>query len=256
MVSSLHLSYPVNLTSWQWILLALGAFSSGLSKTGIAGLGVLPVALFANALPARASTGALLPLLLCGDVFGVAFFRKHASWGHLWRLFPWVVLGVVAGSFALGRVSNQQVQHLIAGILLAMVAVHFWRQRQPDQSAARLPHAWWFGALTGFLAGFTTMVANAAGPVMGLYLLAIGLPKMAFVGTGAWFFMLVNALKVPFSAHLGLITPDSLRMDAILILPMLPGALLGPVILRHLDQRRFERMVLGLTVAAAIRLLW
>jgi uncharacterized membrane protein YfcA len=109
--------------------------------------------------------------------------------------------------------------------------------------------------LTGFLAGFTTMVANAAGPVMGLYLLAIGLPKLAFIGTGAWFFMLVNAFKVPFSVQLGLITRDSLWMDALLILPMIPGALLGPVILRHLNQEMFERLVLGLTVAAALRLL-
>ena len=100
------------------------------------------------------------------------------------------------------------------------------------------------------------MVANAAGPVMLLYLLAAGLPKLAFVGTGAWFFMLVNSFKVPFSIRLGLITPDSLLMDAILVLPMLPGALLGPVLLRHIHQRAFETMVLVLTVIAALRLLW
>ena len=156
----------MNLEVWQWAVLAVGAFVTGLSKTGIAGLGVLSVALFANALPARASTGALLPLLLCADLFGVAFYRKHANWAHLWKLFPWVVIGVVAGYFALGKISNAQVQQLIGAILLAMVALHFWRQRQADSLAARLPHTWWFAALTGMLAGFTTMVANAAGPVM------------------------------------------------------------------------------------------
>src|ERR1039458_5650782 len=122
--------------------------------------------------------------------------------------------------------------------------------------AARLPHSIWFTALMGLLAGFTTMVANAAGPVMVLYLLAVGLPKLAFIGTGAWFFMLVNAFKVPFSVKLGLITPDSLLMDAALILPLVPGALLGPVILRHLNQTMFEWMVLVLTVAASMRLLF
>jgi len=246
----------LDLSLWQWLLLALAAFFSGLSKTGMAGLGVLPVALFANALPARASTGALLPLLLCGDLFGVAFFRKHASWPHLWRLFPWVSAGIVAGYFALGHVSNAQVQRMIGGILLVMVALHVWRQRQADQLTDRMPHTFWFAALTGFLAGFTTMVANAAGPVMGLYLLAIGLPKLAFIGTGAWFFMLVNAFKVPFSVHLGLIHAESLQMDALLILPMIPGALLGPVLLKRLNQRAFEIMVLALTVIAAGRLLF
>ena len=245
----------MNLTFWQWLLLALGAFFTGLSKTGMAGLGVLPVALFANALPARASTGALLPLLLCADLFGVAFFRKHASWGHLWRLFPWVVAGVVAGYLALDHVSNDQVRRLIGGILLVMVTLHVWRQRQADRLNDRLPHTAWFAAITGFLAGFTTMVANAAGPVMGLYLLAIGLPKLAFIGTGAWFFMLVNAFKVPFSLHLGLINLASLKTDALLVLPMIPGALLGPILLKRLHQRAFEVMVLTLTVLAALRLL-
>src|ERR1039458_7139204 len=110
--------------------------------------------------------------------------------------------------------------------------------------AARLPHSIWFTALMGLLAGFATVVANAAGPVMVLYLLAIGLPKLVFIGTGAWFFMLVNAFKVPFSVKLGLITRDSLVMDAILVLPLLPGAWLGPRILKHINQAAFEKMVL------------
>src|SRR5581483_8793599 len=244
----------MTLTPWQWAVLALGAFLSGLSKTGISGAAVLTVALFANVLPARESTGALLPLLLCGDVFGVAFFRKHASWSHLWKLCPWVALGVAGGYFAMGRISSLQVQRMIGGILLAIVALSIWRQRRPDQTNSLVPHTWWFAALTGLVAGFTTMVANAAGPVMILYFLAIGLPKLVFVGTGAWFFMLVNAFKVPFSAHLGLITRQSLVMDGFLLIALIPGALLGPVILKRLDQRAFELMVLILTAVATLRL--
>jgi hypothetical protein len=247
---------PVHLTTWQWIWLALAAFCSGLSKTGIAGLSILPVALFAIALPARASTGALLPLLVCGDIFGVTFYRKHASWPHLWRLFPWVTVGVVAGYFALGRVNNQQIQRMIGLTLLIMVVLQWWRGRQGGDLASRLPHSVWFAGLMGVLAGFTTMVANAAGPVMALYLLAIGLPKLVFIGTGAWFFLCVNAFKVPFSVQLGLITPASLLMDAMLLLPMIPGALLGPRIVKHINQSVFEKMVLLLTLAGVVRLLW
>jgi hypothetical protein len=234
----------------------VAAFCCGLAKTGIAGLGILPAVLFANLLPARESTGALVPLLLCGDVFGVMFFRKHASWPHLWRLFGWVIAGMVAGYFALGRFNNAQVQRMIGVIMLVMVALHWWRGRQQKDLAARLPHSMWFAALMGILAGFTTMVANAAGPVMVLYLLAVGLPKLVFIGTGAWFFLLVNVFKVPFSVKLGLITRDSLVMDAILVLPLVPGALLGPRILHHINQSAFEKMALILTLAGAIRLLW
>jgi hypothetical protein len=245
----------MDLAVWQWILLALGAFFTGLAKTGVAGLGVLTVALFANALPARESTGALLPLLLSADLLAVAYFRKHASWPHLWKLFPWVIAGVIAGYFALDRISNAQVARLIGGILLAMLVIHVWRKQRANQMD-QLPHTWWIAAITGILSGFTTMTANAAGPIMVLYLLAVGLPKLAFVGTGAWFFMLVNAFKVPFSMHLGLITTQSLLLDALLLIPMLPGALLGPLILKRLEQQRFEQMALILTALAAARLLF
>jgi uncharacterized protein len=246
---------PVHLEPWQWTLLSIGAFLAGMSKTGFAGLGVLGVAFFANALPARYSTGALLPLLVCADFFGVAFFRKHAEWSHLWKLFPWVVLGIVLGCFALGKFDNTDAQRTIGIILLVMVVLQLWRQRHTGDLAARLPHAWWFVALTGILAGFATMTANAAGPLMVLYLLAIGLPKLALVGTGAWFFLLVNLFKIPFSAHLGLITADSLKLDALLLLPMIPGALLGPIVLKRMNQTAFEIMVLAFTILAAIKLL-
>jgi len=247
------------LTAMQWTLLALGAFFTGLSKTGFAGLGILVVALFANALPSRESTGALLPLLVAADIVGVGVYRKHADWPRLWRLFPWVAGGVVLGSVMLNRVNDAQVRILIGAILLGMVALHFWRQRalarDADSFGARLPHTWWFGGLTGVLAGFTTMVANAAGPVMVMFLLAMGLPKLAFLGTMAWFFLVVNAFKIPFSIHLGLINPGSLLLDAALLLTMVPGALLGPVVIRHINQRVFEGIVIVLALAAALRLL-
>jgi uncharacterized membrane protein YfcA len=245
----------VNLTHWQWTLLAAGAFLAGMSKTGFAGLGVLGVALFANVLPARYSTGALLPVLVCADFFGVAFFRKHAEWSHLWKLFPWVVLGIVLGCFALGKFDNVQAQRTIGIILIVMVTLQLWRQRHTGDLATRLPHTWWFVALTGVAAGFVTMTANTAGPLMVIYFLAIGLPKLQLVGTGAWFFLIINLFKIPFSVHLGLVTADSLKLDAILCLPMIPGALLGPIVLKRMNQTAFEIMVIALTIIAAIRLL-
>jgi uncharacterized protein len=226
-----------------------------MSKTGFAGLGAFSVAIFANILSARFSTGALLPLLVCADFFGVFFFRKHAEWSYLWKLFPWVIVGIVLGCFALGKFDDVAARRAIGVILLAMVALQLWRQRQSGDLAARLPHAWWFLGLTGIAAGFVTMTANIAGPLMVIYFLAVGLPKLGIVGTGAWFFLFVNLFKVPFSYHLGLITADSVKLDAVLCLPMIPGALLGPVILKRINQRGFELMVIGFTILAAIRLL-
>ena len=242
------------LLPWQWGLVVLGALLIGVSKTGIAGLGVLAVAIYANILPARQSTGIILPMLICADVVAVAAYRRHAVWGHLWPLFPWVVVGVVTGYFTMGHINDAQVRRGIGAILLVMVVLHFWRRQRAGNEP--IPHTLWFSALTGVLAGFTTMLANAAGPVMILYMLAVGLPKMEFLGTGAWYFLIVNLFKVPFSCQLGLITPGTLQFNAMLLPAVIAGALLGRLVVKHINQVWFETLALALTLVASARLLF
>ena len=243
----------MHLELWQWALGALGAFLAGLSKTGIPGLGVLNVAIFALAFPARESVGLVLLILICGDIVAVSAYRRDASWPHLLRLFPWAATGVVAGYFALDRVDDLQMRRLIGVILLSLVILQFVRSRRsvaPDgQSQPARP---WLAPLAGITAGFTTMVANAAGPVMMLYLLAMDLPKIVFIGTAAWYFLLLNLFKVPFSASLGLINSASLGI-AIWLGPFAVfGALIGRSIVKFLNQRMFELSILGLTFLAAL----
>ncbi|POX37200.1 hypothetical protein C3486_29705, partial [Streptomyces sp. Ru73] len=107
----------------------------------------------------------------------------------------------------------------------------------------------------GVLGGFTTMVANAGGPVMSLYLLSTGFKKLGFLGTSAWFFLIVNTGKLPFSAGLGLIDGRSLLLDAALVLFVLPGAYLGKRCVDRINQQLFERLVIGATVLGGLQLL-
>jgi uncharacterized membrane protein YfcA len=234
----------------------VGAFLVGLSKTGIAGLGILSVAIFASVLPARESVGAVLVTLLAADLVAVTTYRRDASWPHLWRLFPWAGLGVVLGALALGRVDDTGVRRLIGGILVALVAFHGWRRASGAATEAppAARHPLLVGA-TGITAGFTTMVANASGPIMIMYLLALRLPKVAFIGTAAWFFFALNLFKLPFSYALGLINPASLAISLRLIPFALAGALWGRLLLPAIDQRLFELLALGLTLVAGVRLL-
>jgi hypothetical protein len=241
---------------WQWVLLFAGAFMVGLTKTGIAGLGILVVAVFTLAIPARQATGVILPMLILGDVFGVLLYRRHTEWRHLWKLFPWTGAGVVVGWLALGRIDGQQTSRLVGAILLLLLAVHFWRKsrRAPDEEA--VAHApLWVAAGTGLLAGFTTLVANAAGSVMTLYLLAMRLPKMGFLGTNAVFFLLLNWFKVPFMVNLDLINPESLWLNLKLAPAVIAGGLLGRVAAARMNQQAFEAIALALTAVAAVKLL-
>lgn len=250
----------MHLEPWQWAVAVAGAFFAGMSKTGITGLGILCVALLTNALPAKAATGLVLPLLIIGDVYAVATYHQHTSWRHLWRLFPWTALGVLGGALALGHLDDGAVRRLVGAIILGMFTVHLWRRWRAgrpggDEALAAAAPAW-VAAAVGVLAGFTTQVANAAGPVMVLYLLAMRLPKLEFIGTGSVFFLCLNLFKVPFMAGLGLLTPASLAVSALLAPAVLAGALAGRWLVRRLNQQRFEFAVLALTLVAGFRLLF
>jgi len=106
------------------------------------------------------------------------------------------------------------------------------------------------------LAGFTTLVANAAGPLMTVYMLARRLPKMDFVGTGAVFFLLLNFFKVPFMVHLGLINQSSFSFNLMLAPIVVAGAFLGQKLVASIDQRTFENLALVLSTAAGLKLLF
>jgi uncharacterized protein len=243
------------------ILLALGALLVGFAKTAIGGVGSISVALFAAVLPARESTGALLPLLIAGDVFALQAYRAHADWGRLLRLFPSVAVGVVAGAVFVSLVDDTAMRRTIGAVLLGLVLLTLWRRRPgrsdeaADEPTSSSSHRWPAALGYGSLAGFTTMVANAGGAVMSLYLLTARLDKLAFLGTAAWFFFLVNVFKVPFSIGLGLMTVDSLKLNAALVPAVLVGALVGRVVIGRVNQALFEWLVIVFTALSSLNLL-
>ena len=247
----------LDLPLWGGALLGVAAIAVGLAKTAIPGGGILPVALFATVLPARTSTAALLLLLIVGDAFALIAYRRHADWPTLLRLAPAVVVGLLAGFAFLAIGNDDVVRRAIGVILLAMIAVTLWRRtRQGRADAAPAEHGMVAASGYGALAGFTTMVANAAGPVMSMYFLAMRTPVRAFLGTSAWFFAIVNVFKLPFLAGIGLFDAHVLLMDALLVPLVILGAFGGLWLARRMDQRVFDRIVIGLTIVGAVYLLF
>lgn len=242
----------IALEPWQWGLALVAALIVGISKAGIGGLGMLSVVIFAQIMPAKQATGVVLPLLCFGDIIGASVYWKHAKWTHLRRLFPWTAAGVVIGYFALDVINERQARLLIGGIVFALVALHLIRRRFSGHEAE---HGAWFAPTIGVLAGFTTLVANAAGPLMAVYMLAMRLPKMDFVGTGAVFFLILNFFKVPFMVHLGLINTSSFTLNLALAPVVIAGAWFGRKLVLKIDQRTFENIALGLSLIAGAKLL-
>lgn len=247
-----------DLTPLAWALLALAAVLVGVSKTAIPGINTLSIALFAAVLPARASTGALLLLLIVGDLFALLSYRRYADWRTLTRLIPAVITGLALGAAFLALADDMWVRRMIGVILLLIIAFTLW-QRARRRGVVAAPESDRAAALArlgyGSLGGFTTMVANAGGPVMSMYFLAARFPVKAFLGTAAWFFAVLNLTKLPVSVGLGLITPSTLLLDLLLIPGVIGGAMLGRWIADRIRQQAFERAVILCTLLGAVYLL-
>ncbi|MEU5339678.1 MULTISPECIES: sulfite exporter TauE/SafE family protein [unclassified Streptomyces] len=248
-----------HISLWEFAALAAAALLVGFSKTAVSGANTVSLAIFAAVLPARASTGVLLPILIVGDVLAVLTYRRHAHWPTLWKLFPAVAAGVVFGTVFLIWADDQVVRTSIGAILLLMAGVTVWRRRkaeaeeEPDSVSTRTGRI--KARSYGVLGGFTTMVANAGGPVMSMYLLSAGFRKLGFLGTSAFFFLIVNVSKVPFSVGLGLIDGNSLLLDAALAAFVVPGAFIGKWAVNKINQRLFEQLVIAATVVGGAQLL-
>lgn len=236
-------------------LMILAALIIGYSKTALGGLAVLSVAIFADLLPAKESTAAILVLLLVGDVIACWHYRRDADWGMVRRLMPAVLVGIVLGTVFLRIVDDTVLKRSIAIVILVLVALQLYLKRRTAPVASDAPEhpaaAWAAGAG----AGFTTMTANAAGAVMTLYLSASGIDKRRFVGTNAWFFLIVNLAKLPFSIGLGLLHWRDVGRAGLLAPVILLGAWIGSWSIKRMSQGTFDVAVLLASAVAGVGLL-
>jgi uncharacterized protein len=242
----------VNLELSGWLLAAISALVVGLSKTGLVGIGIVGSIGLTLVLPAKVVTGAILPLLILGDIVAVAMFRRHANWAQLLRIFPWAALGVAMGWFMLDKLDNHAINRVVGIIVVIIVILQVIREIRGQLEPPKNPM---LAGIVGMFAGISTMIANAAGPIMSVYLLAMKLPKLEFIGTSSWYFLIVNLFKVPFGLNLGIINPQSLLFDLKLVPFVLLGAFLGKPILDRINQVWFERIALVFAFFSGLRLL-
>ena len=238
----------------------------GLSKGGIPGAGNLTIAIYALTLEdafgsegVALSVGLLLPVLISADLVSTLVYRKHVEWSHVRRLLPYFAVGVIAGwylfSYFQGESRAQILKASIGGILLGMTSIRFLSELRFLKAKLRgraLPS--FLGPTLGLLGGVATMIANAAGPIAQFYLLAMKLPKYAFIGTSAWLFLLINISKFPLMWELEIINFSILRIASWLFIPAAIGALVAPLVVRHIQQDWFERLIWFFIVLAGLRM--
>ncbi|UOQ47074.1 sulfite exporter TauE/SafE family protein [Gracilibacillus caseinilyticus] len=244
-----------DLTVMEWIIIIFSALLIGFAKAGVASMGILVVTIFMMLFPARESIGILLPLLIVGDLFAVIYYRRNVVWRYLFSLVPWVLIGILIGYVVLFFISSEQLKPLIGILVLALIVLHISREKMGERFVEMLPKSKLFTFLMGITAGFATMIGNAAGGVMAIYLIVKGLPKKEFVGTGAWFFLFVNLVKMPFYLSLGIVTWETIAFNSKLVPAIIIGALIGVKVIKIMPQKVFQVLVLVFAALGAIRLI-
>ena len=226
-----------------------------MAKTGVAGVGMLIVPILATIFGGKSSAGILLPMLSMADIFAVAYYHRHAEWKYVIKLLPSTVVGVLVGLFVGNIINDEQFKHLMAVLIIFGLGIMIWRERKKDVSA--IPHNWLFSSIAGLLGGFSTMIGNAAGPVMSIYFLSMMLPKNSFIGTGAWFFLIINLFKIPF--HITVwktIDINTFTLDLAMLPAIMVGAYLGIVLVKYIPEKPYRIFIIVTTALAAIRLFY
>ena len=242
------------LTTAQWLLALVSAFGLGIAKSGFAGVGLFHVVVFAFLFGAKDSTGIVLPMLIFGDLCAVAAFRQHARWEYIKSMSLPTALGVVIGWALMNSLNESAYKPVIGSIILSLAAVQTARMWRPSWFE-HIPHAAWFAWSLCLIAGFSTMLANAAGGIIALYLVTVSMQKLELVGTTAWFFLLLNLFKVPFSAQLGLIGWNTLTINVVLTPMIVLGLFAGRWLIHRIPQRQFDSVVVLLSSVAALKLI-
>lgn len=239
----------------EFILFYFCAVLIGMSKTGIHGVGTLSVPILAYLFGARASTGVLLPILCMADLMAVIYYRREFQVKNIVQLLPWTFAGLAVALMIGNQIPASSFKSLMAACILFGLVVLVWSERKTNIESVTSSR--FYAPLFGFMAGFATMIGNAAGPIVTVYLLSMRLKKIAFVATGAWFVMIVNLTKVPLQIWVW----DNLDAPTLFLgfttLPFLAlGALIGIRLVKILPEKQFRQSMIVLTVLATLMLLY
>ena len=211
-----------------WTPLLIGLVSAsvllyGLSKTAMPVAGVLAGPILVAAPSATTAAAFAVPLLIAGDLIALGLYRQHADWGLIRRLIPGVLIGFALTAALFYFVDVRTIGRIVGVLILVSVGLEIARRRGVDDPAAK---------------------------PMTLYLVKMRVSMLAFMGTSTWFFFVVNVMKVPIIAGLGLMSWQTLIADLVFLPLLVIGAIAGTVVFRRMNLIVFTNVALALSALA------
>lgn len=246
-------------SAYHLILAGLAVLFIGISKAGFGGgIGILVTPVVTLVFGPMQALGVLLPLLSAGDAFSLYHYWGKWEKANVRYLMPATLVGILLGIqlvdyFAHQSNGERYLSQTIGVICIVFVLFQWIREYAQNATESYQPKQW-HGNICGLIAGVTSTIAHAAGPVVTLFLLPQRLSKEIFVGTTVLLFAIINWMKLPFFAWKGLIHSDTLLLD-LYFLPLIPvGVWLGVWMNRRLDQKTFTHVIYVIVLLTGIEL--
>jgi uncharacterized membrane protein YfcA len=215
-----------------------------------AGFGSMVVALTVGAwwFDVNALLGVLVPLNLVLSLWLVVRGARAIDRRFLATLLPLMCAGLLVGSVVAESLPSTRWLQLAFGVFVTVVAA--WQLAR--RSTAALPRTTRASALLA--AGVVHGLFATGGPLAVFVASRELTDKRAFRATLALLWVVLNALVLPRLAHQSVLTWESMRLSAVLLLPLAVGLGLGELAHARLDEARFRRVVSVLLVAAGATL--
>lgn len=243
-----------NLSVYKWLAIGFAAFVLGASKSGIKGIGIVIVIMLAFVFGEKASTGVLLPMLISADVLAVSYYNRHTQWKFIKMLLPSMILGVLVGVWVGDTISEIVFKRIMALIIIGSIGIMLFLEHRKSNS---MPNNKVFSYAMGFMAGFTTMIGNLAGPISNIYFLAMRLPKNEFIGTAAWLFFIINVFKLPFHFFVWkTVSVQTLTLNTCLFPAVVIGFFLGVKLVKLISNTNYRRFIIIITTIGGLVMLF
>lgn len=243
-----------SLDTLQWISVIAAAILIGLSRTAVSGLAMLAIPIIASMFSGKEASGMILMMLVTADLFAIFYFRQHANFKLIKSLIPWVAIGLITG-LAVGRLINDgQFKMLIAICIFICLMILIVSEKTGGNIS--VPEKPWIYALTGIATGFASMIGNVAGPIFWIYLIAKKFNKNNFMGTVAWFFFILNIVKLPLQILVWKNINSQNFFPVLSVSPLIIlAAFSGTFIIRKIKEKPFRYLIIIMTGIAAINLI-
>jgi uncharacterized membrane protein YfcA len=252
---------------WKYVLTAFVALMiMAVSKGGFGGgVGIISVPMMLYVAPTQFVLGSWVPLLVVCDLATIHQYPKEWNPRAFLKLAPGVMLGIILVTVVVrgidptphSKAAKQldRVLRIGAGAVSLVFVLLQLRPKGPESAEAWKP-TWLVAIPTGLTAGITTMIANAAGPIITMFLLPQKMDQRVFVGTCGRFYFIFNTIKIPFAIACGWATWSTFHYSVWMMVLGPLGVFMGVWLNKRISAAWFVRLVQFSLIFAGIKLVY